>query len=110
MRVGHERLAQNRYRFPIKNRRNGPMRKLFLVVCCLAYSMAVSGQTRSGPLMYVGTLDKKLVILDEDKEAVVGEIPLGGIPRTVALSYDKKKLHIVSTQMLLETVDLETKT
>jgi hypothetical protein len=59
--------------------------------------------------MYVGTLDKKLLIIDEDKEAVAGEIPLGGIPRTTALSFDKKKLYILSTQMLLETVDLETK-
>jgi DNA-binding beta-propeller fold protein YncE len=83
------------------------MRKLLLVVCCLIYSMA-EGQSPSRP-MYVGTLDKKLLIIDEDKEAVVGEIPLGGIPRTVALSFDKKKLYIVSTQMLLETVDLEAK-
>jgi DNA-binding beta-propeller fold protein YncE len=84
------------------------MRKLLLVVCCLVYSMAF-GQTPSGPLMYVGTLDKKLLILDENKEGVVGEIPLGGIPRTVALSSDRKKLHILSTQMLLETVDLDGK-
>jgi hypothetical protein len=59
--------------------------------------------------MYVGTLDKKILILDETKEAVVGEIQLGGIPRTVALSADKKKLHVVTTQMLLETVDFESK-
>src|SRR5215471_4308192 len=84
------------------------MRKLLLVVCCLLYSMAAAGQTPAR-LMYVGTLDKKLLIIDEDKEAVAGEIPLGGIPRTVALSFDRKKLYIVSTQMLLETVDLEAK-
>jgi len=86
------------------------MRKLLLVVTCLVYSMTAAGQTPSGPLMYVGTLDKKLLILDEAREAVVGEIQLGGIPRTTALSFDKKKLHILSTQMLLETVDLEAKT
>ena len=84
------------------------MRKLLLVVCCLLYSMAAAGQS-SARLMYVGTLDKKLLIIDEDKESVVGEIPLGGIPRTTALSVNKKKLYIVSTQMLLETVDLEAK-
>jgi len=59
--------------------------------------------------MYVGTLDKKLLVIDEVKEEVVGEIPLGGIPRTTALSADKKKLYIFSTQMLLETVDLESR-
>jgi DNA-binding beta-propeller fold protein YncE len=85
------------------------MRKLFLVVCCLVYS-TVYGQTPSSdPLMYVGTLDKKLLVIDEAKEEVVGEIPLGGIPRTTALSADKKKLYIFTTQMLLETVDLESK-
>jgi DNA-binding beta-propeller fold protein YncE len=67
-----------------------------------------AGQTPAR-LMYVGTLDKKLLIIDEDKEAVAGEVPLGGIPRTVVLSPDKKKLFILSTQMLLETVDLEAK-
>src|SRR6266850_3237375 len=93
----------------VKKTESCHMRKLSLVVCCLAYSMAAAGQTPSGPLMYVGTLDKKLLILDENKEAVVGEVQLGGIPRTTALSFDKKKLHILSTQMLLETVDLEAK-
>ena len=40
--------------------------------------MAAAGQTPAR-LMYVGTLDKKLLIIDEDKEVVAGEIPLGGI-------------------------------
>jgi hypothetical protein len=85
------------------------MRKFLLVVCCLAYSMTANGQSASSQLMYVGTLDKKLLIIDEGKEAVTGEIQLGGIPRTTALSADKKKLHIITTQMLLETVDLDAK-
>ena len=84
------------------------MRKLLLVVYCLIYSMA-RGQTSSERLMYVGTLDKKLLVIDEVKEEVVGEIPLGGIPRTTALSADKKKLHIFTTQMLLQTIDLESR-
>src|ERR1700722_11383627 len=57
-------------------------------------------------LMYVGTLDKKLLIISEDKGEVIGEIPLDGIPRTTVLSADRTKLHIVTTQMQLETVDL----
>jgi hypothetical protein len=85
------------------------MRKLLLVVCCLFESMVAAQAPSSNQLMYIGTIDKKLLIIDEGKEAVVGEIPLGGIPRTTALSADKKKLHVISTQMLLETVDLETK-
>ena len=52
------------------------MRKLLLVVCCLAYSVAVAQTPSSSQLMYVGTLDKKLLVIDEGKEAVVGEIQL----------------------------------
>jgi hypothetical protein len=57
-------------------------------------------------LMYVGTLDHKLLILNERSGDIVGEIPLDGIPRTTVLSADKTKLHIVTTQMQVETVDL----
>jgi hypothetical protein len=58
-------------------------------------------------LMYLGTLDKKLLVIDEDKEEVVGEIPMTGVPRITALSADKKQLYVVNTKMGLETVDLE---
>lgn len=63
-------------------------------------------QTSVNGLMYVGTLDKKLLIIDEDKEEVVGEIPLAGVPRNTELSADKKKLYVVSTKMGMEVVDL----
>src|SRR5207249_7911365 len=85
------------------------MRKLLLIVLCLLQTMAAAQTLPSNQLMYVGTLDKKLLIIDEGKEEVVGEISLGGIPRTTALSADKKKLYIFSTQMLLETVDLQSR-
>jgi hypothetical protein len=76
---------------------------LSLSLSMVAYGQAVS----SGQFMYIGTLDKKLLVLDENKEDVVGEIPLGGIPRVTAVSPDHKMLYIFTTQMLLETVDLE---
>lgn len=58
-------------------------------------------------LAYIGTLDKKLLVYDENKEEVVGEIPLQGIPRQTALSRDQSKLVIMTTQMAVETVDLK---
>jgi WD40 repeat protein len=58
-------------------------------------------------LMYIGTLDKKLLVIDENKEEVIDQIQLTGIPRTTALSADRKTLYIFTTQMLLEIVDLE---
>ena len=60
-------------------------------------------------LAYIGTLDHKLLIIDEDQDAVVGEIQLGGTPRTVALSADQKQLYIINTRMTIEIVDLATR-
>jgi WD40 repeat protein len=60
-------------------------------------------------LMYIGTLDKKILVFDEDKEEVIGEIPMVGVPRITAVSADKKQLYIVNTRMGLEAVDLETR-
>ncbi len=73
---------------------------LFARVLCAAAPASLKG------LMYVGTLDHKLLIITEDKGDVVGEIPLDGIPRTTVLSADQTKLHIITTQMQVETVDL----
>jgi hypothetical protein len=84
------------------------MKKLTIV--WIALGLSISMQAQALPhLMYIGTLDKKLLVFDEDREEVVGEIPLGGIPRTAALSADKKKLYIFTTRMNFEVVDLEAK-
>ncbi|PWU08817.1 MAG: hypothetical protein C5B51_07245 [Terriglobia bacterium] len=78
---------------------------LSTALCGIGFGQAASPDQ----FMYIGTLNKKLLVIDENKEDVVDEIPLDGIPRTTALSADRKKLHIFTTQMLLETVDLETR-
>src|SRR5882724_1204759 len=82
-----------------------PQLLLAAAVCISTFGQAVS----TGQFMYIGTLNKKLLVIDENKEEVVAEIPLGGIPRTSALSADHKKLYVFTTQMLLETVDLATR-
>jgi len=82
-----------------------PQLLLAAAVCISSFGQAVS----TGQFMYIGTLNKKLLVIDENKEDIVAEIPLGGIPRTTALSADHKKLHVFTTQMLLETVDLESR-
>jgi hypothetical protein len=75
-----------------------------LLAFSLALSLASIGM--GAQLMYIGTLDKKLLVIDEDKEEVVDQIQLGGIPRVTALSADQKQMYVVTTQMLIETVDL----
>jgi len=79
---------------------------LLLVAGALAATTAAETATSLKGLMYVGTVDHKLLIITEDSGDIVGEISLDGIPRTTVLSADKTKLHIVTTQMQVETVDL----
>lgn len=80
---------------------------VLLVSSSISRAGGAQGADAGSPhLAYIGTLDHKLLILDEDKEAVAGEIQLGGIPRTVALSADQKQLYIINTQMTIEIVDL----
>ena len=79
-----------------------------VLLCGAVLGGQVFAQTTSstGGFAYIGTLDKKLLVFDENKEEVVAEIPLQGVPRSTALSEDQKKLVILTTQMAIETVDL----
>ena len=89
------------------------LRRAFTVASILAglgcgIAAAATAANLKG-LMYVGTLDRKLLIITEDSGDIVGEISLGGIPRTTVLSADKTKVHVITTQMQVETVDLATR-
>lgn len=62
-------------------------------------------------LIYAGTLSRKVLVLDEAQEKVVGEIPLQtGVPRGLRLSSDRQKIYV---QTLLhsgiEVIDLGTR-
>jgi DNA-binding beta-propeller fold protein YncE len=82
--------------------------KLWVVTVFLLFA-GLSRASAAPHLAYIGTLDHKLLIIDEDQDAVVGEIQLGGTPRTVALSADQKQLYIINTRMTIEIVDLATR-
>src|SRR5258708_21796677 len=80
-----------------------------LAVCAALIGVSpLAAQTSSstGGFAYIGTLDKKLLVFDENKEEVVAEIPLQGIPRATVLTRDQTKLVILTTMMAVETVDL----
>jgi hypothetical protein len=62
----------------------------------------------AGSMIYVGSLDKHVLVFDEEKQEVVGRIPLQtGIPRSATLSEDKKTLYL-STPLRagIEVIDL----
>jgi hypothetical protein len=83
------------------------MRTLAAIIAFATLIVApAASQTSANGLMYLGTLDKKVLVIDEDKEEVVGEIPMVGVPRMTALSADKKQLYVINTRMGLEAVDL----
>jgi WD40 repeat protein len=84
------------------------MKKLFLLAILSLASLLTAAGVPKG-FMYVGTLDHKLLVINESEGEIVGEIPLGGIPRSAVLSADKTKLHIVTTKSQIETVDLITR-
>ena len=79
-----------------------------VALLCLAAAQPLAAQVTHDHLMYIGTLDKKLLVMDEQKDEVVGEIPLEGVPRVTALSADQKQLYIINTKMTIEVVDLAT--
>src|SRR5579871_4331065 len=86
------------------------MKRTLFAALALASALAFAEKPASlKGMMYVGTLDHKLLIINESTGDVVGEIPLGGIPRTTVLSTDQTKLHLVTTQLQFETVDLVSK-
>ena len=86
------------------------MKSSFAAALAIGACLLVSSQIAEAEhLMYIGTLDKKLLVLDEEKEDVVDQIQLDGIPRVTALSPDHKTLYIFTTRMMLEVVDLRAK-
>jgi hypothetical protein len=89
----------------IKGLTRGLTVALIAASLCFGIAAAATAASLKG-LMYIGTLDRKLLIINENSGDIVGEISLGGIPRTTVLSADKTKLHVVTTQMQVETVDL----
>src|SRR5580698_8664212 len=90
---------------------NGTLRAvqtgLLLGALCWVPSLAAQTKASAAGMAYIGTLDKKLLIYDENKEDVVGEIPLQGIPRQTALTRDQGTLVILTADRAAETVDLK---
>src|ERR1700674_2875947 len=107
--IGAKSTSYFRRRNPVRGTSTNHLTQLLrtgLVCAALCWASLALAQ-RPGPgLAYIGTLDKKLLIYDENKEEVVGEIPLQGIPRQTALSRDQSKLVILTADMAVETVDL----
>jgi DNA-binding beta-propeller fold protein YncE len=70
-----------------------------------AAAIAATPESLRG-LMYVGTIDQKILVVKEENGEIVAEIPLSGIPRSTARSADGLKIHVVTTKLVVDTVDL----
>lgn len=64
-----------------------------------------------GAMIYVGALPGKLLVIDEAQEKVVDQVPLQtGVPGDLALSFDRKKLYVLSERLNgIEVIDLATR-
>ena len=61
----------------------------------------------AGAMMYVGTLSKNILVIDEAQEKVVDQIPVyTGTPNGLTLSYDRKKIYVSTWQNGIEVLDL----
>ena len=72
-------------------------------------TVAAAQTAKPAHLACMGTLDKKLLIMDEDSDAIVGEIAMDGVPRTIVPSADQHQLFVLNSKMGLEIVDLTTR-
>jgi hypothetical protein len=69
---------------------------------------AAEGPSGGNALMYVGAFPRRIMVIDEATERVVGEIPVTtGTPRETVLSDDKRRLYVVADNFEdVEVVDL----
>jgi hypothetical protein len=70
-----------------------------------------AGPTPSGGLCYMGTWPHHVLVMDEQKQAVLDRIELKtGVPFGLMLSFDKKKLYATTIERSgIETIDLATR-
>ncbi len=91
------------------------MRNLILFLSLLVpvqfMAAAEAPTVPSGGLLYMGTWPHHVLVMDEQKEAVVDRIELKtGVPFGLMLSYDKKKLYATTIERSgIETIDLATR-
>ncbi len=70
-------------------------RRSFLAAAGALASRAGRADTLGPGMIYAGALQSRILLIDEAKEKIVGEIPLKtGVPRGLRFSYDRKKFYV----------------
>ena len=94
----------------MRSPRGKPASALALAAALLA--PAAAGAQSRNALMYIGTYDNAITIVDEASARAVGRIPMRtGIPRTMVLSQDRRKFYVVDiTYENVEVVDIASRT
>jgi hypothetical protein len=74
----------------------------------LVLTAAGAAQSGGDALLFVGTYDKSIHVIDEATEQVTERIPLRtGIPRSMQLSHDRQRLYVMDiSQENIEVVDI----
>jgi len=86
------------------------MRYLGTALVALAVA-ASAGSAAQGATLFLGAYPNSLLVVDEDKGAIVQRIPLAsGLPVSMRLSHDKKRIYVVTnTRSGVEVIDVATR-
>jgi hypothetical protein len=69
--------------------------RLFVLGICLLPPSASSLQPQQAGTFYIGTYDKKILVMDEATMKIVDSMPVSiGIPLGITLSYDRKHFYV----------------
>ena len=84
-------------------------RLLPLLALLLLTPLAALAQ-KPGGMLYLGTWNRLILVIDEAQMKVVEQIPLQtGTPRDLTLSYDKKKIYVTTWNNSIELIDIATR-
>ena len=84
---------------------------LFVTLTATADAQSSSSVTGGNGTLYVGTISNRILVIDEATMEVTAEIPVTiGIPRSLTLSQDRKRLYMGEAAFEdIEIIDVETR-
>ncbi|MFN7930836.1 MAG: hypothetical protein U0Y68_23505 [Blastocatellia bacterium] len=82
----------------------------FSLLTTAALAQPSAPRASNGAMLYTGTWQRTILVIDEAQGKVVDQIQLNtGTPAGLSLSYDKKKIYVFTTTNGIEVIDLATR-